>query len=50
MTFGASFVAMHMEYCNGEGSGFPQVQAVVSLVTLCLPMARPCTKSVPATH
>jgi hypothetical protein len=29
---------------KGEGGGFPQVRVVVSLVSSCLPMARPCTK------
>jgi hypothetical protein len=28
----------------GEGGGFPRVQAVVNLVSLELPMARPSTK------
>ncbi len=37
-------VARHREYYKGEGGGFPQVQAVVSLVSPCLPMARSCTK------
>jgi hypothetical protein len=30
---------------KGEGCGFPQVRAVVSLVSLSLPMARFSTKS-----
>jgi len=47
---GASLVAMHKKYYKGEGGGFPQIQAVVSLVILCLPMAYPCTKNVPTTH
>ncbi len=29
---------------KGEGGGFPQVRAVVNLVSPCLPVARPCTK------
>ncbi len=29
---------------RGEGGGFPQVQAVVSLVNLCLPVVSMCTK------
>jgi hypothetical protein len=37
-------MAKHRVYYKGEGGGFPQVQAVVSLVSLSLPMARPCTK------
>jgi hypothetical protein len=35
---------------KGEGGGFPQVRAVVSLVNLTLPMVRPSTKSVLARH
>jgi hypothetical protein len=34
----------HIEYYKGEGGGFLQVWAMVSLVNPCLPMARPCTK------
>jgi hypothetical protein len=34
-------------YYKGEGGGFLQVWAVVSLVSLNLPVARPSTKSVP---
>jgi len=47
---GAGPIAMHRVYYKGEGGGFPQVQAMVSLMSLCLLMARPCTKGVPATH
>jgi len=36
----------HREYYMGEGGGFPQVQAVVNLVSPELPMARPNTKGV----
>jgi len=32
-------------YYKGEGGGFPQVQAMVSLMSRSLPMARPSTKS-----
>jgi hypothetical protein len=35
------------EYYMGEGGGFPQIRAVVSLVSLELPMACPSTKGVP---
>jgi hypothetical protein len=38
-------VERHKVYYKGEGGGFPQVQAVVSLVSLSLPVARPSTKS-----
>jgi hypothetical protein len=37
-------------YYMGEGGGFPQVRAVVSLVNLKLPVARPSTKSAPTMH
>jgi hypothetical protein len=37
-------------YYKGEGVGFPQVQAVMSLVNSSLPVARPSTKSVPTMH
>jgi hypothetical protein len=41
---GVGPVAMHKVYYKGEGGGFPQVQAVVSLMSLCFPEDRPCTK------
>ncbi len=34
----------HKEYYMGEGGGFPQVRAVVSLVSLESPVACPNTK------
>jgi hypothetical protein len=37
-------MAKHKIYYKGEGGGFPQVQVVVSLVSPCLLVARPCTK------
>jgi len=37
----------HIEYYMGEGGGFPQVQAVVSLVSPKLLVACPSTKGVP---
>jgi hypothetical protein len=37
-------------YYKGEGGGFPQVQAVVSLVSLSLLVAHRNTKSAPARH
>ncbi len=40
-------VERHIMYYKGEGGGFLQVWAVVSLVSLNLPVARPSTKSVP---
>jgi len=38
----------HKVYYKGEGGGFPQVQAVVSFVSLSLPVTRPNTKNAPA--
>jgi hypothetical protein len=38
-------VEMHIVYYKGEGGGFPQVRAVVNLVSLSLPRAQPSTKS-----
>jgi hypothetical protein len=43
-------MAKHREYYKGEGGGFPQVQAMVSLVSLFLPVAHLCTKNIPTTH
>ncbi len=43
-------VARHREFYKGEGDGFPQVRVVMSLKSLCLPVAYPCTKSVLTTH
>jgi hypothetical protein len=37
-------------YYKGEGGGFPQVWAVVSLVSPRLPLARLSTKSAPTMH
>ncbi len=37
-------------YYKGDGGGFPQVQAVMSLVSPRLPVACPSTKSVPSMH
>jgi hypothetical protein len=41
---GVGPMAMHKIYYKGEDDDFPQVQAVVSLVSPCLPVAHPCTK------
>jgi hypothetical protein len=46
----ANLVANHKIYYKGEGGGFPQVRAVMSFVSLSLPMARPSTKSALAMH
>jgi hypothetical protein len=37
-------------YYMGEGGGFPQVRAMVSLVNPRLPVARPSTKNAPTMH
>ncbi len=31
---------------RGEGGGFPEVWVMLSFVSLCLPVVRPCTKGV----
>jgi hypothetical protein len=43
-------MAKHKEYYKGEGGGFLQVQAMVNLISLCLHVARPCTKNVLVVH
>jgi hypothetical protein len=43
-------MARHKVYYKGEGGDFPQVRAVVSLVSPSLPMAHPNTKSVQIMH
>jgi hypothetical protein len=40
----------HRVYYKGEGGSFPQIQAVVSLVSPSLPMVHPSTKSAPTMH
>jgi hypothetical protein len=40
-------MANHREYYKGEGGGFPQVQAMVSIMNLCMPMSHLCTKVAP---
>jgi len=40
----------HKVYYKGEGGGFPQVRAVVSLVSLSLPVIHPSTKNFLAMH
>jgi hypothetical protein len=47
---GASPVVRHKKCYKGEGGGFPQVRVVVSLVSLWLPVACLCTKSVLIMH
>jgi hypothetical protein len=43
-------VERHKVYYKGEGGGFPQVRAMVSLVSLSLHVIRPSTKSAPVMH
>jgi hypothetical protein len=43
-------VERHIEYYKGGGDGFPQVRAVVILVSSSLPMARLNTKSAQTMH
>jgi len=40
----------HKVYYKGEGGDFPQVQVVVSFVSLSLPVVRPSTKNAPTMH
>ncbi len=40
----------HIVYYKGEGGGFPQVQVVMSLVSLSLPVACLSINSVPIIH
>ncbi len=47
---GASLVARHKVYYKGEGDDFPQVQAVVSLVSPNLHVVRPNTKNALTMH
>jgi len=45
-----SLVERHKVYYKGEGGGFPQVWAMVSLVSPNLPVACPNTKSAQIMH
>jgi hypothetical protein len=47
---GVGPMAIHRVYYKGEGGGFPQVRAVVSLVNLCLFIVCPNTKNTQSTH
>ncbi len=47
---GVGLVAKHKEYYKGESDGFPQIQAVVNIMSLCLPVVPSCTKNVPPMH
>jgi hypothetical protein len=43
-------VADHREYYKGEGGGFPQVRAMVSVVNPCMPVTCLYTKNVTTMH
>ncbi len=47
---GVGPMAMHIVYYKGEGGGFPQVWAMMSLVSLSLLVVRSNTKSALAMH
>ncbi len=47
---GVGPMAMHIVYYKGEGGGFPQVRAMVSIVSSNLPVACPNTKSALVMH
>jgi hypothetical protein len=42
-------MARHIVYYKGEGGGFPQVRVMMSLMSPCLPVACPSTKSAQTT-
>jgi hypothetical protein len=44
------FVERHKVYYKGEGGGFPQVRAVVNLMSQSLPMVSLNTKNVQIVH
>jgi hypothetical protein len=50
MPLDVGLVERHKVYYKGEGCGFPQVEAVLSLVNPNLPMTRPSTKSASTMH
>jgi hypothetical protein len=45
-----SLVEKHKVYYKGEGGGFPQVRAMMHLVSSSLPVIHPSTKSVSIMH
>jgi len=47
---GVGPVAKHKVYYKGEGGGFPQVWAMMSVVSLSLHVVRPSTKNAPAMY
>ncbi len=44
MNLGVGLVDRHKVYYKGDGGGFPQVRAMVSLVSPCLLVIHSCTK------
>jgi hypothetical protein len=50
MPFGCGTREKAQKYYKGEGGGFPQVWAMMSLVSPNLPMVHPSTKSAPTMH
>jgi hypothetical protein len=47
---GVAPMVNHKEYYNGEGVGFFQMHAMMSLVNLCMHVIRSCTKNAPTMH
>jgi hypothetical protein len=47
---GATFVTKYKEYYKKERGGFPQVWATENLVSLCMLLVHPCTKSASIMH
>jgi len=47
---GVTFIIKYKEYYKGEGGGFFQVPAMMSLVSLCMPVICLCTKSFLTMH
>jgi hypothetical protein len=50
MSLDVALMERDIVYYKGEGGGFPQVRAMVSLVNPNLPVARPSNKSVQTMH
>jgi len=50
MPLDMGLVEKHRIYYKGEGDGFPQVEAVMNIVNLNLPVAHANTKSVSTMH
>jgi hypothetical protein len=43
-------MANHKEYYKGEGGGFSQVWVVMNLMSSCVHVVHPCTKSASIMH